>query len=106
MEAHDGPGSRQRIAAAVPATLDRDLQRRTQDDVMERHGQRQERPEEPRADDAVDDDEVPAPGITLGHRRQGADHHLVLCLGLGQIGSDRAVLDEMPEVVGVEVNLR
>ena len=106
MERSDGTGVRQRVPAPLLTTPDRDVERRAQDHVVHRRRDFSERFEEPRPDDAVDDDEIAAPGIALRGLRQHVEHDRVLVVGLGQVGLDRAVLDEMPEIVAVKMDLR
>lgn len=73
---------------------------------MERHTQCGEWLQEPRPNDAVHNDEMAANGISFCRPCQDANHDSVLRMGLRQIGRDRAILDEMPEVVGVKMHLR
>lgn len=106
MERCDRLGIIQRIAAAFPATLNSDVEGRAKDDIVSWHTQCLEWLQEPRSDDAVHNNEIAALGISFCHSCQNIDDDTVLLVGPGQIGRDRAMLDEMPEVVGMKMHLR
>ena len=96
----------QGIAATNLAALDRRVQGWAKHDVVDREVYPPERFKEPGADDAVHNDELATTCVASRDIRQNIDHHPILLICLRKIGWDRAVLDKMPEVVGVEMHFR
>lgn len=106
MKRCDGHRVGQRVPAALLAAPDGYIERRTQNDVVERCRYFPEWFQEPRSDDPVHNDEIAATCVGCGHFRQHIDDDGVLLVSFRQIGWDRPVLDEMPEVVAVKMDLR
>lgn len=105
MELRDRLRIRQRIAGAVAATLNREFKRWPEDDVVERQGQVFEGLKEPGADNAVDNDEIAAAGISFGCPGDDIHDDFVLPVRFRQVGRDPAVFDEVPEIVRMQVHL-
>jgi hypothetical protein len=84
----------QRIAAAFPAAPDSHIERRPQDDIVDRRRNLPERLQEPWPKNAVEDDEIAAPGIAGRNPCQNVDDYGVLPMGFGQIGRDRSILED------------
>jgi hypothetical protein len=68
------------------AAPDGDIERRTQNDVVEGCRDFPEWFQEPRSDDAVHNDEIAAMCVGRGHFRQHVDNDGVLFVSFGQIG--------------------
>jgi hypothetical protein len=98
-------GIGQRVAAANSAAFKSGGEGRTEDNIMERRSQGPEGRQEPWADNSVHDDEMASEGIYFGGLCQHVDDDPVLLMRIRQIWGNGAVLDEVPEIVGVKMDL-
>src|SRR5262249_15673177 len=95
-----------RVASAFAATLNSNIEWCSHADVMEWYSQRSEWLQEPRSNDAVQDDKIPATRISLHRFCDNVDDHSVLLMGFGQIRRYRAILHKIPEIIGVKMHFR
>jgi hypothetical protein len=108
VEVGDELGIRQRVAASTHGPGPDDALVGTQHGVVEvdtgARARHPKRVEEPGADDAVEHHLV-TPGREADRRiGQDVHHHLVLASRLRQVRSDPAPTNEVPEIVGVQVD--
>lgn len=102
-------GNRHRVGQRVATTLltakNGHIQRRSQDNVVEWRGESPEVLQKPWADYAIHNDKKTAPGVSFGNICDHIHDYGVLFMRFGQIGWNRAIFDEVPEVIRMKMSL-
>lgn len=101
VQSRDRSGVGKGISTSCLATLDRLVEIRTKDDVMESGLNTPERIEKPRPYDAIHNYEIPAFSIARRRAGENVQHGKVLFMRFGQPWRYRTCFDEVPEVVRV-----